>query len=214
MRASPAIEGLFPATRRSILATLLLNTGREWYFRDLAKHLRVQPSSLTRELKNLTNAGILRRREDGNRVYYQADPACPILPELRGMLLKTAGLVDVLREALRPVVQGIDSAFVYGSIARGEEHAESDIDLFVIGRVSRFELAKPIRRAEQQLARTINMTVYKLAEFAKKVAADDHFILAVLDREKLFVVGDAHDLDRSRKPETRRQGAHRQVRGR
>ncbi len=204
MRPSPAIEALFPATRRAILATLLLHADREWYFRDLAKHLGLRPSSLTRELKSLTNAGILRRREDGNRVYYQADSACPFLPELRGLMLKTAGLVDVLREALRPLAGRIVLAFVYGSVARGEELAESDIDLMVISATGRFELTKPLQQAEKQLARPVNPTVYKPAEFAKKVASDDHFVRAVLDKEKLFVVGDEHDLDRVRESKTRR----------
>jgi predicted nucleotidyltransferase len=211
MRATSAIDALFPATRRAILATLLLHAGREWYFRDLANHLGLRPSSLTRELKNLTDAGILRRRKDGNRVYYQADPACPFLPEIRGLLLKTAGLVDVLREALRPVMDEIVSAFVYGSVARGEELAESDIDLMVIGNTSRFELTKPLRQAERQLARPVNSTVYKPAEFAKKVASDDHFVRAVLDKEKLFVVGNERELERARRAKARHQRSDDQV---
>ena len=139
MRSTPAIEALFPAIRRAILATLLLHADREWYFRDLAKHLSVQPSSLTRELRNLTDAGILRLREDGNRVYYQAEPSCPFLPELRGLMMKTAGLVDVLREVLLPFEALIVSAFVYGSTARAAELSESDIDLMIIGDTGRFE---------------------------------------------------------------------------
>jgi uncharacterized protein len=127
------------------------------------------------------------------------------------MLLKTAGLVDVLRAALRPVRREIFCAFVYGSIARGEELAESDIDLLIIGDTSRFELAKPIQQAARQLARPINPTLYKPAEFATKAAADDHFVRAVLQKEKLFVIGDAHDLDRARKAEARRQGANDQI---
>ncbi len=205
MRASPVIAALFPATRRAVLATLLLHPDREWYFRDLAKHLGRQPSSLTRELKNLTDAGILRRRQDGNRVYYQADPACPILPELSGLMLKTEGLVDVLREALRPLQNRIVTAFVYGSIARGEELAESDIDLMVIGNTGRFALTKPLREAEKRLTRPVNPTVYKPGEFAEKAASDDHFVAAVLDRPKLFVVGDEHDLERTRESKTRRE---------
>lgn len=211
MRASPAIEALFPDTRRAILATLLLHADREWYFRDLAKHLALQPSNLTRELKKLTDVGILRRRKDGNRVYYQAEQGSPIFPDLRGLMLKTSGLVDVLREALRPVQDEVVSAFVYGSIARAEEVAESDIDLMVIGNTSRFELTKPLRQAERQLARPVNVTVYKSAEFARRVASDEHFVGAVLDKEKLFVLGDANDLERAGKPEARSQRTDDQV---
>ena len=207
MRATPVIEALFPGTRAAVLATLLLHPNREWYFRDLAKKLGLRPSSLTRELQNLTDAGILRRRQDGNRVYYQADPACPVLPELSGLMLKTAGLVDVLREALRPLQDKIAMAFVYGSIAKGEELAESDIDLMVIGNTSRFALTKPLREAEKRLARTVNPTVYRVAEFAQKVVSDDHFVRAVLDRPRLFVVGDEGDLERVGKAKTRRQGS-------
>lgn len=198
MRANRAIDALFPATRRAVLATLLLHADHEWYFRDLAKHLGLRPSSLTRELKNLTDAGILRRREAGNRVYYQADPACPFLPELRGVMLKTAGLVDVLREALEPFASRILFAFVYGSIARGTELAESDVDLMVVGDTSRFELTEPLQQADRRLARPVNSTVYKPAEFAKKVASDGHFVRAVVDQEKLFLIGDEHDLERAR----------------
>jgi predicted nucleotidyltransferase len=212
MRSSPASEALFPAVRRSILATLLLQPKREWYFRDLAKHLGLRPSSLTRELRNLVDGGILRRREDGNRVYYQAEPDCPFLPELRGLMLKTAGLVEVLREALEPVAGHIVSAFVYGSIARGEELPDSDIDLMVIGATTRFELTKALQEAERRLARPVNSTVYKADEFAEKVASDDHFVRAVLDRDKLFVLGCEDDLERAPTTKTSRQGTNDQVR--
>jgi DNA-binding transcriptional ArsR family regulator len=207
MRAAPVIEALFPATRAALLATLLLHPDREWYFRDLAKQLGLRPSSLTRELKNLTDAGILRRRQDGNRVYYQADPECPVLPELSGLMLKTAGLVDVLREALRPLRDKITMAFVYGSIARGEELAESDVDLMVVGNTGRFALTKPLREAEKRLARTVNPTAYRVAEFAQKISSNDHFVRAVLDRPRLFVVGDERELERAGKAKTRRQGS-------
>ena len=126
-------------------------------------------------------------------------------------MLKTAGLVDVLRHALEPVAGRILSAFVYGSIARGEELAESDVDLMVIGDASRFELTKPLQQAESRLARPVNSTVYKAAEFAKKVAAGEHFVRAVLDKEKLFVVGDEHDLDRARASKTRLPGGDDEV---
>lgn len=213
MRANPAIQALFPAVRRAVLATLLVHPEREWYFRDLAKHIGVQPSSLTRELRNLTHAGILSRRHDGNRVYYQANRACPFLPELRGFLLKTAGLVDVLRELLLPLQDRIACAFVYGSIARAEELSESDIDLMIIGGAGRFDLAKPLRAAEERLGRPMSLTLYKPGEFAIK-AKDSHFVQAVLDKDKLFVIGNQHDLDATRNTRAGRPGTHGKIRNR
>src|SRR5437773_7488411 len=113
MRKSKAIDALFPRTRQAILAATLLHPDRWWYLSDLAKHLVVRPSSLQRELAALTSAEILRRRRDGNRVYFQANPDCPFLPELQGLLVKTAGIVDVVRETLAPFAKRIDWAFIY-----------------------------------------------------------------------------------------------------
>src|SRR5215813_13177005 len=133
MRKYRALDALFPRIRQAILVATVLHPDRWWYLSDLAKHLGVRPSSLQRELATLVEAGILQRREDGNRVYFQANPDCPFLSELQGLLVKTAGIVDVLRETLAPFAKRIDWAFIYGSVARAEELASSDVDLMIIG---------------------------------------------------------------------------------
>src|SRR5712692_4566541 len=115
MRKKAAIDVLFPETRKAILAATLMQPDRWWYLSDLAHNLGVRPSSLQRELAALVEAGVLRRKSDGNRVYFQPEPDCPLLPELTGLMTKTAGLVDVVREALRPFAKSIRWAFVYGS---------------------------------------------------------------------------------------------------
>jgi DNA-binding transcriptional ArsR family regulator len=160
---------------------------------DLAKHLGVRPSSLQRELAALAEAGILRRRHEGNRVYFQANPDCPFLPELQGLLTKTAGVVDVLREALEPFAARIDSAFVYGSMARAQELATSDVDLMIIGQVGLAELSPALRRAEQRLSRPVNPSLYSLTEFVTK-SRGHPFIKTVLDGDKLFIFGSLHEL--------------------
>jgi predicted nucleotidyltransferase len=154
---------------------------RWWYLSELAKFLRTSPSSLQRELKGLVAGGVLEQRS-------------PLFPELRGLLEKTAGLVPALREALAPFSE-IDCAFVYGSVARGQEHALSDVDLLVIGQVGMATLAPGIRSAEKTVAREINVTSYSRHEFSKKVAAKDHFVSAVLKAPKTFVKGSQSDLD-------------------
>ena len=172
----------------------MLHPDRWWYLSDLAKHLQVRPSSLQRELADLVDAGILRRRRDGNRVYFQPNPDCPFLLELQGLLVKTVGVVDILREVLTRFSKRIDWAFIYGSVARAEEIASSDVDLMLIGQVGLVDLTPALRRAEGQLGRAVNPTLYSREEFATKLQAGHHFLKTVLDGEKLFILGDPHEL--------------------
>lgn len=194
MRTSPALDALFPRIRQAVLAATVLNPDRAWYLSDLAHALDVRPSSLQRELVSLTEAGILQRRREGNRVYYQADPACPFLDELQGLLAKTAGLADVVREALQPFGASITFAFIYGSLARREEASTSDVDLMIIGKTRLAEIAGALREAERRLRRSINPTVYTWEEFAKRVAAGQHFLNTVMGAPKLFLWGNYHEL--------------------
>ena len=205
MRKTGPLDSLLSKGVQQILAATMMQPDRWWYLSDLAKHIHRRPSSLQDPLAALVQSGILRRREDGNRVYFQPNPECPFLPELRGLIAKTVGLVDLLRKLLDPLRDHIDFAFVYGSVARGEELSSSDIDLIVIGEATRFDLTPALREAEKRLGRPVNATVYKPAEFATKLKADNHFLRAVLDREKLFVAGDEHDLERTRPTKTRRR---------
>ncbi|HTU94178.1 MAG TPA: nucleotidyltransferase domain-containing protein [Gemmataceae bacterium] len=194
MRTDKALDVLIPKTRQAVLSTLLLHGQRSWYLHELAAHLRVRPSSLQRELSRLTAAGILTRRRDGNRVFYQVDENCPLLVDLRGLLAKTVGLVDVLRGALEPLRASIEYAFVYGSLARGEETSASDIDLLIVGPAGLAEVAPALRQVEQQLGRPVNPSVYSLGEFLKKMRASNHFLTTVWGEKKLAVQGDLDEL--------------------
>src|SRR2546423_4796145 len=141
MRNTSILAALLPKTRQGILAATLVQPEKVWYVSELARRMGVPSSSLQRELQELTQAGILKSHRQGRMVYYQANPDSPFFPELRGLLLKTAGLVDVLRDALNPLAAKIALAFVYGSIARGQERSEREIDLMVTGAVSQADLA-------------------------------------------------------------------------
>lgn len=123
MRANPVMDALFPRVRQAILGTMLLDPDRSWYMNDLAHHLGVRPSSLQRELSRLAGAGILRTWREGNRVYYQPDPACPVLSDLRGMFLRTVELADILKKALQPFDQDfLDHIFLDARDARKLQH--------------------------------------------------------------------------------------------
>jgi predicted nucleotidyltransferase len=180
MRINRPIDALFPRIRQGILAAVLLHPERWWYGSDLARHLDVTPSSLQRELRSLVAAGILERRQDGNRVYVRAHPACPFLPDLQRLLIKTAGIVDVLREALTPFASRLTAAWIFGSVARGREIADSDVDLLVVGTVGLAELAPALRAAEGKLGRPVNPTLYPPEEFARKREDGHPFITQVL----------------------------------
>jgi predicted nucleotidyltransferase len=113
------------------------------------------------------------------------------------LLLRTAGLVDVLRDALKPLAAKITLALVYGSIASGQERSEGDIDLMVIGSVSPADLAVPLRRAREQLGRGINPTVYSVTEFNRKRSSKDHFLSHVLTGPRLIVLGSDHHMGKA-----------------
>jgi predicted nucleotidyltransferase len=199
MRKIRQLDALFPRTRQGILAAILMRPEKAWYVSELARRMQVPSSSLQRELQELTKAGVLKCHKQGRMVYYQADAESSIFPDLRGLLLKTAGLVDVLAGALKPLAAKLRTVFVYGSIANGTEQSNSDIDLMVVGATSPIALALPLRRASQFLGREINPTIYTPEEFNKKRAAKDNFLRQVLDKPRLYVLDKSNELDRPSK---------------
>src|SRR6185437_2590600 len=194
MRNIRPLDALLPRTRQGILAAALVRPDRAWYVSELSRRMKVPPSSLQRELRDLTDAVILKTHRQGRMAFYQANTQSPLFPELRGLLLKTAGLVDGLADALKPLAKKIDFAFIYGSVASATEKSDSDIDLMVVGTLTPMELSWPLRKARDLLGREINPTVYSAAEFEKKRQSKDHFLTHVLDKPKLFVLGNSDDL--------------------
>jgi predicted nucleotidyltransferase len=190
-----SLNALFPKTRQAILAATYLDSRRWWYMRELARHLRVAPSSLQRELDSLVHGKILRQKREGRRVYFQAATDLPVFAELRGLLLKTAGRVEVLRNALAPFGARIAWAFIYGSVAPSEEQSASDVGVMIVGRVRLAELSGPLRKAGRKLNRPVKVTVYTPYEFARNVKRKQHFITTVLCSKKLFVRGDPREFD-------------------
>jgi predicted nucleotidyltransferase/DNA-binding MarR family transcriptional regulator len=194
-KSSPLLSPLFTPTMQGVLAATVLRPQREWYLSDLASHLGVGPSSLQRTLAKLTLAGILNRRENGNRVYYRPDPQCPILGELAGMLAKTAGIAEPLRDALSGLAKKIRVAFIHGSVAEERERAESDVDVIVVGDAPGLELSAALRPVQDRLGRAVNVTRYTPKEFAAKVADGQHFLSSVLQKKRIFLIGGEHELE-------------------
>lgn len=189
-------EALFPKSRRAVLSILYGYPERAFYLREIAEKAGTGMGQIQRELKRLTDSGILRRFEEGRHIFFQADETCPIYAELRSLVTKSFGVIDVLRKALADLSAKIALAFVYGSVARGEERRGSDIDLFVIGGSSFREVAGAVTEAQASLGREINVTVYPEKELVEKVSEGHHFLSSVLNQEKkLFILGNEHELD-------------------
>jgi len=195
-RTSPILDALTTRIKQRLLSATLLQPERSWYLHELAKHLHIAPSSVQHELRLFASAGLLTRRKHGNRVYYQADTNSPVFRALSELLLKTAGLVEVLKTALEPLAPKLDLAFVYGSVAAGEERPSSDVDLMLIGRTPLSEVAAALRAAESEIGRSINPTVYTSQEFLRKVKEGQHFLTSVLETELVFIQGTAADLEK------------------
>ena len=195
MRKPAALAALFPTIRGDVLAATLVQPEKWWYLSELAQSLGTSPSSLQRELKALVDGGILETRREGTRAYFKADTRSPVFPELRGLIDKTAGVVPTLRTMLRPFDARISSGFVYGSVARSGEHAQSDIDLLIVGDVGLADLTPVLRKAEARLGREVDVTSYSVTEFRRKAAAKDHFLTEVLRGPKQFVKGEQRDVD-------------------
>lgn len=188
-------SALFGRTRRTVLALLYSHPDQSFYLRQIARFVEAGQGGVQRELQRLTDAQIITRTVRGRTAFYQANRDCPIFPELHSLVLKTAGVVEVLRTALAPVADRIQVAFVFGSVARAQPKMGSDIDLFVIGPVAFGEIVDVLTDAQARLAREINPTVYDVADFQRRLAKREHFVSALVDQPKLFVIGSEHEFD-------------------
>lgn len=164
----------------------------ELHLRELVRQSGLSLSTVQQELRRLTRVGLVIARKDGNRVYYRANPDHPAFRDLCSLVLKTDGLVGVLQPALQTPDASV--AFVFGSIARGETGAASDVDLMVIGSLGLRRLTSLLSGMTDRLGREINPHVLSPEEFVERKKKRDHFVTSVLNSPKLFVKGTEHEL--------------------
>ena len=182
---------LFSRTQQQLLALLFGRPQRSFYLRELIESAGIGRGTVQRELETMTSAGIISVKKIGNQKHYQANAECPIYEELLSIVRKTFGIVDVLRQALLPVDKKIDVAFVYGSVAKGEESAKSDIDLMLIGNKLKYgEIMDLLIKVEGKLARPVNPTIYTPKQVRDKLKSSDSFVTRVLKQDKLWIKGD------------------------
>ena len=197
MRTSATLDALFPTVRAGVLSATLLQPARWWFLTELAGHLDVTPSSLQRELESLVRAGLLLRRKDGRRTYFKADVDSPIFSELHGLLDKTTGIVPALQAAVKTFGSRIETALLYGSVARGGEHTQSDIDLIIVGTLQQIDLLPALRKLERRFRREVNVILFSPEEFRRKRRVQDHFISSVLKGKKILLKGTLHELEKT-----------------
>jgi len=148
-----------------------------------------------RELARLERSGLVSARRLGGQKHYQANPDSPIFAELAGIIRKTVGLAEPMREALQPIAARIAAAFVYGSIAKRTDTARSDIDLMIVSdQLALADLYAVLQPLESQLGRRVNPSLYSRAELAARTRDGNAFVTRVFAQDKIWLIGAEHDL--------------------
>lgn len=185
-------DALLTRTQQRVLGLLFGQSHRGFYLNELVRLAAVGSGTVQRELSRLVEAGLVNRQVHGRQVWFQANAGSPIFPELRGLVRKTVGLVDVLRSALVPVADQIEQAFVYGSVAKGTDTAESDIDLMVISAtLSYADVYALLTDAETELGRKISPTLYAPADWQQRLHEANAFVTRVRHLPTIPVLGPA-----------------------
>jgi predicted nucleotidyltransferase len=188
-------DALFTKTQQRVLRVLFGQPDRSFYASELIRDAATGSGAAQRELARLEDSGLIVARRIGNQKHYQANAASPLYLELRNIVLKTVGLAEPIRDALKPMAADIRAAFVYGSVAKASDQAASDIDLMVVSdNLSYGDVFGALDKVSRNLGRNVNPTVYSAAEFSKRAKNENAFITRVLDGPKVWVIGTENDL--------------------
>ena len=188
-------DALFTNVQQRVLGLLFGNADRSFYAKELIHLAGSGSGAVQRELAKLTSAGLVTLRRVGNQTHYQANPASPVFEQLRTLILKTSGLVDVLRSALAPRAAEIGLAFVFGSVAKRVDSASSDIDVLIVSdTLSYAELFTPLETASQRLGRPVNPTLYSRDDMTARITRKNAFISKIFAQPKLWIIGSERDI--------------------
>ncbi|MFT5226691.1 MAG: putative nucleotidyltransferase [Polaribacter sp.] len=188
-------NALFTKTQQRVLTLLFRKPDKSFYTNEIVRLADMGRGTITRELAKLSSAGLLTVTRVGNQQHYQANNKCPIFRELTSIVRKTFGIVDVLANALSLIEQKIALAFVYGSIAKGEDTSTSDIDLMLVGKDLPYsDIIELLMPAEESLQRDINHTILSTEEFRTRVDEKRSFLMRVLEQPKLMIKGEINDI--------------------
>jgi predicted nucleotidyltransferase len=170
-----------------------MNQETREHIRALASRIDAQYSAVWKELNNLENAGLLRSESIGGRKIFSLNPNASIIPELRSILLKTVAVGDYVRQSIGNI-KGIKAAFIFGSYAKGEMDADSDLDLMLIGEIDVEKISPVIDKLESQLQRDVNYILFTENEWDSRLEREDPFVVNVQDEQKIMLIGSQDDL--------------------
>ena len=185
----PAVDTILSPVQQDILSATYEDPEKWWYLTELASLSNRTASSLQRELRSFEEGGLLESRRDGGRVYFRAEMESPLFEPLRQIVVRSLGIKAQIAKTIEPRADRLDALFIYGSVARGDDGHGSDVDLLSIGDVGLAELAKVLRPLEKRFRREFNASCYSLGEFTEKLKGGNHFLNALRDEPKVFIVG-------------------------
>jgi len=188
-------DALFTTTQQQVLDLLYGRPQESFYMKQILRMTGMGVHTIKRELDRMVAAGIVTLTKIGNQHHFQANAECPIYQELLAIVRKTFGFVGVLKSALQPIEEKLMLAFIFGSIAKAQDRADSDIDLLLVGNELAYsEVLETLTEAEKLLARPINPTIYDPEQFVKKIEQDNAFVTRVMDQPKLWIKGEDNDI--------------------
>ena len=192
---SSLADALFSSIQQRVYAQLFGQPQRSFYANELIRLVGGGSGAVQRELRRMLGAGLITAKTIGNQKHYQANTNSPVFSELAGIVRKTVGLVEPIREALTPIMSQIQFAFVFGSFAKGSDHADSDIDLFLVSnKLTYGEVFRYLETLSDSLGRQVNPTVYTEKELGKRIKDGRSFVSRVMKQPKLWIFGDPQTL--------------------
>jgi predicted nucleotidyltransferase len=195
MQQTSIADALFTRSQQRVLSIFFGKPDKSYYTNEIVRIANMGRGTITRELEKMASAGLISKTPVGNQIHYQANLNCPVYDELHAIVTKTFGITDVIKQALQPIDQRIELAFVYGSIAKGTDTKESDVDIMLVGEdLSYADVMELIMPAEVILQRPINPTLYTREEFQSRLKDEQSFLKRVKEQPTLMIKGDLNDV--------------------
>jgi predicted nucleotidyltransferase len=195
LRPAGLANALFSKVQQRVLGVLFGNPGRSFYANEIIALAASGTGAVQRELTKLAEAGLVTVRRQGNQKHYQANSGSPVYNELRGLVLKGFGLADIVRGGLAPLGRQIRAAFIFGSVAKGQDTAGSDVDVLVVSdSLTYADIYSALEQSSQGLGRTVNPTVYTAREFTRRIYDGKAFLTRIMKQPKIWLIGDEHGL--------------------